>query len=67
MSSRTVSQLGLTPCNFRHSRIDSARMYRNEAQVGETVRESGIPRSQIYISAYSVRPNVTNGADLAQR
>ncbi|PIL27052.1 hypothetical protein GSI_10191 [Ganoderma sinense ZZ0214-1] len=33
---------------YRH--IDSARMYGNEAQVGEAVRESGIPRSQIYIT-----------------
>ena len=25
-------------------------MYGNEAQVGEAVRESGVPRSQVYIS-----------------
>ena len=36
------------------SHIDSARMYGNEAQVGEAVRESGIPRSQVYISGSSV-------------
>ncbi|KDQ49722.1 hypothetical protein JAAARDRAFT_617210 [Jaapia argillacea MUCL 33604] len=33
---------------YRH--IDSARMYRNEAQVGEAVRKSGIPRDQIFIT-----------------
>ena len=38
---------------YPRSHIDSARMYGNEAQVGEAVRESGIPRSQIYISASS--------------
>ena len=38
------------------SHIDSARMYGNEAQVGEAVRESGIPRGQVYISRFSVYP-----------
>ena len=38
------------------SHIDSARMYGNEAQVGEAVRESGIPRGQVYISGSSVHP-----------
>jgi hypothetical protein len=30
--------------------IDSARAYKNEAQVGEAVRESGISRENIFIS-----------------
>ncbi|EIW51597.1 Aldo/keto reductase [Trametes versicolor FP-101664 SS1] len=30
--------------------IDSARYYGNEAQVGEAVRESGIPREQVFIT-----------------
>ena len=34
--------------------IDSAQMYRNEAEVGEAVRESGVPREQIFISASPV-------------
>ncbi|KAI0674669.1 Aldo/keto reductase [Trametes maxima] len=33
---------------YRH--IDSARMYGNEKQVGEAVRESGIPRSQVVVT-----------------
>lgn len=33
------------------SHIDSARLYRNEAQVGEAVRESGVPREKIFVSA----------------
>ena len=32
-------------------------MYGNEAQVGEAVRESGIPRSQVFISGYSLYPH----------
>ncbi|PPQ98775.1 hypothetical protein CVT24_003333 [Panaeolus cyanescens] len=33
-----------------YSHIDSAQMYRNEAQVGEAVRESGIPREKLFIT-----------------
>ena len=33
--------------------IDTARMYRNEQAVGEAVRESGVPRGQIFISTRS--------------
>src|SRR6266850_2510518 len=32
------------------SHIDSARAYRNEAQVGDAVRESRVPREDIFIS-----------------
>ncbi|KAI0824064.1 Aldo/keto reductase [Trametes gibbosa] len=34
---------------YRH--IDSARMYRNEAQVGKSVRECGIPRGDVFITS----------------
>lgn len=34
------------------SHIDSAQMYRNEAEVGEAIRESGIPREDVFVSAY---------------
>lgn len=33
---------------YRH--IDSAQFYANEAQVGQAVKESGIPREEIYIT-----------------
>lgn len=33
---------------IRH--IDSARLYNNEAEVGKAVRESGVSRSEIFIS-----------------
>lgn len=35
------------------SHVDTARMYRNEKFVGECIRESGIPRSEIFVSASS--------------
>ncbi|KAL8825599.1 MAG: hypothetical protein Q9170_007730 [Blastenia crenularia] len=33
---------------YRH--IDSAQFYRNEAEMGEAVRKSGIPRSEIFLT-----------------
>lgn len=33
---------------YRH--VDSARMYGNEAEVGRAVRESGVPRSEVFVS-----------------
>lgn len=34
----------------RHRHIDSARYYKNEAQVGEAVRRSEIPRQEVFVS-----------------
>jgi len=34
---------------YRH--IDSARLYNNEAEVGEAVRESGVPRSEVFVTS----------------
>ncbi|TFY81446.1 hypothetical protein EWM64_g2567 [Hericium alpestre] len=34
---------------YRH--IDSAQMYRNEKQVGEAVRDSGVPRSEVFLTS----------------
>ncbi|KAM5541847.1 hypothetical protein V8D89_004576 [Ganoderma adspersum] len=43
------ASLAALKAGYRH--IDSARMYGNEPQVGEAVRESGIPRGQVYITS----------------
>lgn len=32
--------------------IDSARYYRNEDQVGRAVRESGVPREEVFVSMW---------------
>ena len=45
---RMMPEWTLMSVIFRH--IDTARMYRNEQAVGEAVRESGVPRGQIFIS-----------------
>lgn len=34
---------------YRH--IDSARLYQNEADVGRAIRDSGIPREEIYVTS----------------
>ena len=33
---------------YRH--IDTAQMYRNEGDVGKAVKESGVPREEVFIS-----------------
>ena len=37
--------------------IDTAQMYRNEAEVGRAIRESRVPREHVFISA-SLLPNM---------
>lgn len=45
---------------YLSSHIDSAQAYRNEAHVGEAVREAGIPREQIFVSAWGCLMQHTN-------
>lgn len=35
-------------CGYRH--VDTARVYRNEADVGAAIRESSVPRDQIFVT-----------------
>lgn len=37
---------------YRH--IDTAALYQNEAMVGEAIRESGIPREEIFVTTKPV-------------
>ncbi|EMD34111.1 hypothetical protein CERSUDRAFT_117619 [Gelatoporia subvermispora B] len=39
---------------YRH--IDSARYYQNEAEVGKAVRQSGIPRSEVFVTSKIYHP-----------
>ncbi|PCH34577.1 Aldo/keto reductase [Wolfiporia cocos MD-104 SS10] len=39
---------------YRH--IDSARMYQNEARVGRAVRESGVPREDVFVTTKIYHP-----------
>ena len=42
---------------YRH--IDTARMYGNEKEVGQAIRESGINREEIFITTKICRPDTT--------
>ncbi|KAJ3503378.1 hypothetical protein NMY22_g18267 [Coprinellus aureogranulatus] len=44
----TPGVLEALKAGYRH--VDSAQMYRNEAQVGEALRKSGIPREEVFIT-----------------
>ena len=44
---------------YRH--VDTAQFYANEAQVGEAVKQSGLPRKDIYLTTKILRP--TNSED----
>ena len=35
---------------YRH--IDTARYYKNEEQVGQAIRQSGIPRKEVFVSEH---------------
>ncbi|KAI8975823.1 Aldo/keto reductase [Trametes punicea] len=48
---------------YRH--IDSARMYRNEEQVGQAVRESGVPRGDVFITSKIANQEHGHGSALA--
>ena len=36
-----------------HRHVDTAQMYKNESHVGEGIRESNLPRSEVFVSAYA--------------
>ncbi|OBZ72778.1 Glyoxal reductase [Grifola frondosa] len=40
----------LTALKHGYRHIDSARVYRNEVEVGKAIRESGIPREEIFVT-----------------
>ncbi|KOS20409.1 Prostaglandin F synthase [Escovopsis weberi] len=50
----TASCLAALRSNYRH--IDSAQLYKNEAEVGQAVRESGIPRDQLFLTTKIRQP-----------
>ncbi|KAI0766860.1 Aldo/keto reductase [Trametes elegans] len=46
--------LAALKCGYRH--IDSARYYKNEDKVGEAIRQSGIPREQVFVTSKIYHP-----------
>lgn len=53
----TASVLEALAAGYRH--IDSAQAYRNEAHVGEAVRQSSVPRSDVFVTTKCI--NKTHG------
>ncbi|KAF8973081.1 NADP-dependent oxidoreductase domain-containing protein [Flammula alnicola] len=54
-SDATPSTLEAFKIGYRH--VDSAQFYRNEAQVGEAVRKSGLKRSEVFITTKIMSSN----------
>ena len=59
----TENVLRATEMGYRH--IDTAKGYENEAQVGQAVRASGLPRSEFFITTKCF--NDDHGYDSATR
>lgn len=54
-SHKTVqSCLSAFQAGYRH--IDTAQMYGNEVEVGEAVRQSGLPRKEVYVTSKILSP-----------
>ena len=49
---KTALQLG-------YRLVDTAQMYGNEQAVGEGIRQSGIPRSEIFVTTKIYRPSAS--------
>lgn len=56
----TKSCLSALKTGYRH--IDTAQVYGNEAEVGEAVKQSGLPREQVFITSKVLAP----GKDAAE-
>ena len=45
-------ELVYSNCHMLCRHFDTARMYNNEDHLGEAIKESGIPREELFISMY---------------
>ncbi|KAI0313333.1 Aldo/keto reductase [Amylostereum chailletii] len=59
----TASVLEALKVGYRH--VDSAQAYRNEAHVGEAIRQSGLPRSDVFVTTKCI--NKTHGYESTLR
>jgi diketogulonate reductase-like aldo/keto reductase len=46
----------LTALSLGYRHIDTAQFYENEAEVGEAVRKSGLPRSEVFVCTKIMNP-----------
>lgn len=47
-----------------YGQIDTAQYYGNEAQVGQAVRESGLPRHKVFVTTKILKPSGSIDATL---
>jgi diketogulonate reductase-like aldo/keto reductase len=47
---KVTQEAVLAALRFGYRHVDTARVYRNEADVGTAVRQSGVPREQIFVT-----------------
>ena len=45
--------LSLTDDDVGRRHIDTARYYQNEGQVGQAIRQSGVPREEVFVSKFA--------------
>ena len=50
---------------FRH--IDTAQMYENEAEVGQGIADSNIPRNEVFLTTKIVPNTMRQGAEAVRR
>ncbi|MEA2835219.1 MAG: hypothetical protein QOG66_3421, partial [Methylobacteriaceae bacterium] len=61
LSGKTCSRavVAALECGYRH--VDTAKMYGNENEVGEGLRNSGVPRDQIFVTTKVWRDDLNDG------
>lgn len=55
----TRAVIAALECGYRH--VDTAKMYGNEAEVGEGLKQSGVPRTEIFVTTKVWRDDLHDG------
>jgi diketogulonate reductase-like aldo/keto reductase len=55
----TRAVIAALACGYRH--VDTAKMYGNEAEVGEGLKQSGVPRTEIFVTTKVWRDDLHDG------
>ncbi|EXJ60392.1 hypothetical protein A1O7_04544 [Cladophialophora yegresii CBS 114405] len=63
-ATQNCKQEVLTALRHSYTHVDTAHVYRTEPEVGEAIRASGIPRSQLYVTSKLWDPDFTREAAL---
>jgi diketogulonate reductase-like aldo/keto reductase len=55
----TRAVIAALECGYRH--VDTAKMYGNEAEVGEGLRNGGVPRDEVFVTTKVWRDDLSDG------